>query len=63
VAQNENLEKKTLYFREGDWNYLESIMRPNGIATSVAIRSIVSKFVDERRGQQEPITLDLEADL
>jgi len=38
-------------------------MRPNGIATSVAIRSIVSKFVDERRGQQEPITLDLEADL
>ena len=63
MAHNDNLEKKTLYFREGDWAFLESIMRPNGLATSVAIRSIVSKYVDERKGQQTPINLNLEADL
>jgi hypothetical protein len=63
VAKNDNLEKKTLYFREGDWAFLESMMRPNGIATSVAIRSIVSKFVDERRERQTPINLELETDL
>lgn len=60
---NENLEKKTLYFREGDWDFLESIMRPNGIATSVAIRSIISTFVDKRRSQLSPTTVELDTDL
>lgn len=57
------LQKKTLHFREGDWDFLESIFRPNGIATSVAIRSIISHYVDEKRRQLSPTTVDLEEDL
>ena len=48
-----DLQKHTLHLREGDWDYLESIFKPNGIATSVAIRSIVSNFVDEKRRQEQ----------
>ena len=57
------LEKKTLYFRTGDWDFLESMMRPNGIATSVAIRSIISSFVDKKRAQTTPTHLELDTEL
>lgn len=47
-----NLEKKTLNFREGDWDYLESIFYSQGIGPSVAIRTLVSNFVDAKRAQE-----------
>lgn len=61
--KNEELEKKTLFFRRGDWEFLESIMRPNGIATSVAIRTLISNYVDQKRNELTPTEIDLETDL
>jgi hypothetical protein len=46
---NENLQKKTLHFRVGDWDFIESVSRPNGIPTSLVIRNIISQWVDARR--------------
>jgi len=46
---NEHLEKKTLHFRAGDWDFIESVGRPNGIATSLIIRQVISQWVDSRR--------------
>ena len=63
MPPNEDLEKKTLFFRRGDWDFLESIMRPNGIPTSAAIRAIVSRYVDDRRGPVSETQIDLETDL
>jgi len=63
MPTNDDLEKKTLFFRRGDWDFLESIMRPNGIPTSAAIRAIVSRFVDERRAQTTQTKLDLDTEL
>ena len=60
---DDNLEKKTLNIRRGDWDFLESICRPNGIATSVAVRTIISKFVDQKRAAVADPQIDLEADL
>jgi hypothetical protein len=59
---DDNLEKKTLNFRRGDWDFIESICRPRGIPTSTAIRTIVSQFVDARR-EPETETVNLETDL
>ena len=59
---DDHLEKKTLNFRRGDWDFIESICRPRGIATSTAIRTIISQFVDARRPETET-TVDLETDL
>lgn len=47
-----DLQKHTLHLREGDWDYLESMFKPNGIATSVAIRTLVSNFVDKKRKEE-----------
>lgn len=59
---DEHLEKKTLNFRRGDWDFIESICRPRGIATSTAIRTIISQFVDARRPEEEP-AINLETDI
>lgn len=58
--QNESLERKTLHFRQGDWDFLESVFRPNGIATSVAIRTIISRWVDARRQPDAALNEDFE---
>lgn len=63
MPKNDDLEKKTLFFRRGDWDYLESLFRPNGVATSLAIRSIISQFVDERRSRETPHKLNMDAEL
>jgi len=51
-----SLEKKTLNFRAGDWDYLQSAFHSRGIPPSIAIRTIISNFVDEliRREQGQP---------
>ena len=46
------LQKHTLNLREGDWDYLESIFKPNGIDVSFVIRSLVSKLVDTKRAEE-----------
>jgi len=47
-----DLQKHTLSLRRGDWDYLESIFKPNGLPTSVAIRTLVSNFVDRKRQEE-----------
>jgi len=51
--RNEDLQKHTLHLRRGDWDYLESIFKPNGITTSAAVRTLVSQFVDRKRREEE----------
>jgi len=61
-----DLQKHTLNLREGDWDFLESIFRPNGIPTSVAVRTIISNYVDKKRIEQEAIkneTPDLDVEI
>lgn len=47
-----DLQKHTLHLRSGDWDYLESIFKPNGIPTSVAVRTLVSQYVDKQRRKE-----------
>jgi len=51
-AMKAEIKKHTLNLRSGDWDYLESMFKPNGIATAVAIRTIISNFVDKKRGEE-----------
>lgn len=48
-----DIHKHTLNLRMGDWDYLESLFKPNGIATSVAVRTIVSNYVDKKRLEEQ----------
>lgn len=50
-----NLKKHTLNLRDGDWDYIESIARPNGIATGVIVRTLISNYVDAQRAKESPI--------
>lgn len=43
------IQKKTLNFREGDWDLLTAHYAPRGYATSVVIRTLVSQHVDKIR--------------
>jgi len=52
-------QKHTLHLREGDWDYIESLFKPNGIATSVVIRTLVSRYVDQKRQEYEPMSSDM----
>ena len=63
-----DLKKHTLFLREGDWDYLESIFRPNGVSTSVAVRTLVSNYVDKKKEEERkaagavpPLDLDIES--
>lgn len=47
-----DIKKHTLNLRSGDWDYLESMYKPNGIATAVAVRTIISNFVDKKRTEE-----------
>ena len=55
-----DLQKHTLHLRLGDWAYLESIYKLNGLATSVIIRSLVSNHVDELRVKEKAPELSME---
>jgi len=48
----DNLKKHTLWLRKGDWDYLASMFRPQGISTSLAVRSIISNFIDAKRAEE-----------
>lgn len=48
-----DIKKHTLNLRAGDWDYLESMFKPNGIATAVAVRTIISNFVDKKRQEEQ----------
>ena len=52
--KNLDLEKQTMNYRRGDWDFLNSILAPRGIATSEFIRELVSKKVDALRAQLDP---------
>ena len=58
------IQKKTLNLRSGDWDYIESIAKPEGLPTSEVIRMLVSNFVDmKRRSENPPDFSDIELDL
>jgi hypothetical protein len=52
-----DFEKKTLNLRPGDWEYLESIYKPNGIATSLVIRTLISQHVDAARAKETKLEM------
>ncbi len=47
------LRKHTLFLREGDWDYLESIYKTQGLNTSVIVRTLVSNHVDKLRSRED----------
>lgn len=58
-----DLEKKTLNLRAGDWDYIESMSKPQGLPTSEVVRLLVSNYVDGKRRAETPRNfndLDLE---
>ena len=58
-----DLQKHTLHLRLGDWAYLESVYKVNGLPTSIVIRTLVSKKVDELREKEEAPELDMDVQL
>ena len=58
-----DLQKHTLHLRLGDWAYLESVYKLNGLATSVIVRTLVSRHVDELRAKEEAPVLHMEVEL
>lgn len=50
---NENLKKHTLFLRQGDWDYLESVYYSSGISVSLIIRSLVANHVDGLKSQED----------
>lgn len=50
--QSEKLEKKTMQFREGDWEFLTDTYQPRGLTTSKLIRELVAEHVDKLRASQ-----------
>lgn len=58
---SEKLEKKTMQFREGDWEFLTDTYQPKGVTTSKLIRSLVADHVDKlRSAQSNPPSLRME---
>lgn len=53
---NPEITKHTLNLRSGDWDFIESIFKPRGVATSIVVRSLISRYVDEARKNEQPIT-------
>ena len=49
------LEKKTLNLRKGDWDYIESIYKEQGIDTSFIVRKNLSALVDKIKAKEKPI--------
>ena len=61
---NPNLQKHTLSLRRGDWDYIESVAAPHGIATSQVIRTLVANWVDAKRSEEPaPDTADFPEEL
>lgn len=51
---SDDKRKHTLYFREGDFDYLKTICDAKGLSTSKVIRDLVSKYVDRLRTIEGP---------
>jgi len=58
-----DLQKHTLNLRQGDWAYLESVYKPNGVDTSIVIRTIVSKQVDKLKALETAPKLEMDVAL
>ena len=56
MSRSDEISKHTLNLRAGDWDFIESIYKPYGVHTSIIVRSLISKFVDDRRQSELPIT-------
>lgn len=50
-----DIHKHTLNLRAGDWDYLDTLFKPNGIPTSVAVRTIISNYVDKKRLEERAL--------
>jgi hypothetical protein len=60
---NTNIQKHTLNLRAGDWDYIESVAKPKGIATSEVIRALVRDLVDRWKKNEESEMPDVDAKL
>lgn len=46
------LKKHTLNLREGDYDYLDSLYKSQGLPAAVVIRTIIARTVDHYRSQE-----------
>lgn len=51
MKRNE-LQKHTLNLRKGDWDYIDTVCRPQGVATGLLVRTIISQYVDNLRERE-----------
>lgn len=58
-----DLHKHTLHLRAGDWDYIAARYSPKGHHTSAVIRSVVSRFVDALKEQDERADIKMDIDL
>lgn len=58
-----DLHKHTLNLRAGDWDYITARFSQHNKSTSDVVRSIVSRFVDALREQDDKEPVNVEIDL
>jgi hypothetical protein len=59
--KNNDLQKVTINLRSGDWDYISSILGSSGVPTSIFIRNLISRRVDElRKKEQENTAIQME---
>lgn len=60
---NPDLQKHTLNLRAGDWDYITARFASKGHHTSTIVRTVVSRFVDAMKDQEEKSDIKMEIDL
>ena len=58
-----DFRKHTLNLREGDWDYLTSLLEPHSIPTAVFIRNLVSRQVDSLRSRESAADITLKVNM
>jgi hypothetical protein len=58
--RSDELEKKTLNLRRGDWEFLTETYQPKGVNTSTLVRKVISNLVDRIRAK---MTVDTDKEL
>lgn len=59
----DSLQKHTLNLREGDWDYITARFASKGHHTSTIVRTVVSRFVDAMKDQEEKGNIQVKVDL
>lgn len=57
---NHELTKHTLNLRQGDMDFISQIALPRGVAASLIVRTLVSRYVDRMRSREAEPDLNID---